>query len=99
MARPEPWYRFLELTLRPIIALWFNWRFEGLEHVPTEGPVLIACNHISYLDPLAHAYMLLKAGRRPRFVLRNLVMDCAQVGFGGCADFDAEACPHLPAPE
>jgi 1-acyl-sn-glycerol-3-phosphate acyltransferase len=69
--RLEPWYRFAEAVLRPPIALWFNWRFEGLEHVPTEGPVLIACNHISYLDPLAHAYMLLKAGRRPRFLAKK----------------------------
>jgi len=69
--RLEPWYRFAEAVLRPPIALWFNWRFEGLEHVPTEGPVLIACNHISYLDPLAHAYMLLKAGLRPRFLAKK----------------------------
>ena len=71
MRRLEPWYRFAEAVLRPPIALWFNWRFEGLEHVPTEGPVLIACNHISYLDPLAHAYMLLKAGLRPRFLAKK----------------------------
>ena len=71
MARPEPWYRFLELTLRPIIALWFNWRFEGREHIPPEGPLLVACNHISYLDPLAQGYLLVKAGRRPRYLAKN----------------------------
>lgn len=71
MARPEPWYRLLELTLRPILAMWFNWRFEGKEHIPHEGPLLVACNHISYLDPLAHAYMLVRSGRRPRFLAKN----------------------------
>lgn len=71
MRRAEPWYLFAEWTLRPLIALWFNWRFEGLEHIPREGPVLVACNHISYLDPLAHAYMLIKAGRRPRFMAKS----------------------------
>lgn len=71
MARPEPLYRFAELTLRPVIALWFNWRFEGREHIPGEGPLLVACNHISYLDPLAHGYMLVKSGRRPRFLAKN----------------------------
>jgi 1-acyl-sn-glycerol-3-phosphate acyltransferase len=69
--RPEPWYRFAEAVLRPPIALWFNWRFEGTEHIPPEGPLLVACNHISYLDPLAHAIMLIKAGRRPRFLAKN----------------------------
>lgn len=71
MRRPEPWFRFAELVLRPPVALWFNWRFEGLEHIPREGPVLVACNHISYFDPLAHAYMLLKAGRRARFLAKS----------------------------
>jgi len=71
VARPEPWYRFTELTLRPIIALWFNWRFEGTENIPSEGPLLVASNHISYLDPLAHGYMLVKSGRRPRFLAKN----------------------------
>ena len=42
MRRPEPWFRFAELLLRPPVALWFNWRFEGLEHVPREGAVLVA---------------------------------------------------------
>jgi 1-acyl-sn-glycerol-3-phosphate acyltransferase len=51
--------------------MWFNWRFEGLDHIPREGPVLVACNHISYLDPLAHGYMLVKAGRRPRYLAKK----------------------------
>jgi 1-acyl-sn-glycerol-3-phosphate acyltransferase len=69
--RPEPWFGFTEWTLRPLIRAWFNWRFEGLEHIPREGPLLIACNHVSYFDPLAHGYMLVKAGRRPRFLAKK----------------------------
>jgi 1-acyl-sn-glycerol-3-phosphate acyltransferase len=60
-----------EFTLRPPAALWFNWRFEGIEHIPSEGPLLVAANHISYFDPLAHGFMLLKAGRRPRFLTKS----------------------------
>ena len=71
MRRPEPWYRFAVTTLRPPIALWFNWRFEGMDHIPEEGPVLVAANHISYFDPLAHGYMLVKAGRRPRYLAKS----------------------------
>ena len=71
MGRPQPWYRFVELTFRPIIALWFNWRFEGRENLPREGPLLVAGNHLSYFDPLAHGYMLVKSGRRPRFLAKN----------------------------
>ena len=71
MEQPEPWYRFAELTLRPLVALWFNWRFEGMEHIPPEGPLLVAGNHVSYFDPLAHGYMLVRAGRRPRFMAKK----------------------------
>jgi 1-acyl-sn-glycerol-3-phosphate acyltransferase len=69
--RIEPWTRLAESVLIPPLWAWFSWRFEGLEHVPPEGPVLVACNHISYLDPLAHGYFLEKAGRRPRFLAKS----------------------------
>jgi len=52
------------------MATWFNRHFEGLEHVPGEGPVLVACNHISNLDPLAQGLFLVRAGRRPRFLAK-----------------------------
>src|SRR5205823_8488927 len=69
--RLEPWYRFAESVLRPPITLWFNWRMEGQEHMPREGPALLACNHISYFDPLAHGLFVVKAGRRPRFLAKS----------------------------
>jgi 1-acyl-sn-glycerol-3-phosphate acyltransferase len=69
--RFEPWYLLAEAVLRPPIAFWFNWRFEALENVPREGPVLVAANHVSYFDPLAHGYFMVKAGRRPRFLAKK----------------------------
>ena len=67
----EFWFRTAEWSLLPPIKFWFNWRFEGVEHVPREGAALIACNHISYFDPLADAYFLLKAHRKSRFLAKN----------------------------
>jgi len=69
--KPDAWFDVAHLALRPGMAFWFNWRFEGMEHIPREGPVLIAGNHISYFDPLAHAYMLVKAGRHARFLAKK----------------------------
>ena len=71
MRASEPWFHVAHWTMRPPITLWFNWRFEALEHLPRQGAVLVACNHISYFDPLAHGMMMVRAGRRPRFLAKK----------------------------
>ncbi|MEX0984359.1 MAG: lysophospholipid acyltransferase family protein [Actinomycetota bacterium] len=55
----------------PLAWSYLSWRFEGLEKIPRSGPALIACNHASYLDPIANAYAVVKAGRRPRFLSKE----------------------------
>lgn len=70
MKRYEPLYRFTKTSLKVPISLWFKWRFEGLEHIPREGPALVAANHISYFDPLAHGYFLITAKRHPRYLAK-----------------------------
>lgn len=77
----EPLYRLAEAVLIPPFKLWFNWRMEGLELVPREGPVLVAANHISYVDPFADAYFLLRAGRRPRFLAKQELFDVPVMGW------------------
>lgn len=39
-----------------------------MERIPKEGPIIVAGNHLSYVDPFAHGYFVVKAGRRPRFL-------------------------------
>jgi 1-acyl-sn-glycerol-3-phosphate acyltransferase len=53
------------------LRVWFRWRFDGLDNIARTGPVLIACNHASYLDPLVNAYAVVRAGRRPRFLAKD----------------------------
>jgi 1-acyl-sn-glycerol-3-phosphate acyltransferase len=57
--------------LKPFLWLWFRWHIEGLERIPKEGPIIIAVNHIAYLDPLAAAYVVDAAGRHPRFFAKS----------------------------
>lgn len=49
---------------------YFSWHLEGLATIPRRGPAIIACNHASYLDPIANAYAVVRAGRRPRFLAK-----------------------------
>lgn len=71
----EPWYHIAKAVALPPVKLWFNWRFEGQELVSAEGPVLVAGNHVSYLDPFAHAYFVARCGRRPRFLGKQELFD------------------------
>lgn len=57
------------------MAFWFNWNNEGLELVPPRGPVLVACNHISELDPLCQGLFIVRAGRRPRFLAKSELLE------------------------
>jgi 1-acyl-sn-glycerol-3-phosphate acyltransferase len=45
----------------PLYRLLWPIRIDGLEHVPTRGPAIIAANHISFFDSVA----LIMAVRRP----------------------------------
>ena len=46
---PEFLMRFLTWIL---INTVYRVKVEGLEHIPEEGPALLVCNHVSFVDPL-----------------------------------------------
>src|ERR1019366_10430627 len=43
-------YAVVRGFLAPLLRLWFRVRVSGVEHIPTEGPAIIAPNHKSFLD-------------------------------------------------
>ncbi|WP_019816230.1 lysophospholipid acyltransferase family protein [Saccharomonospora saliphila] len=53
--------------IAPPLALATRWRIEGQEHLPRQGGVLVASNHVSYADPIAVTLFALAGGRVPRF--------------------------------
>ena len=71
MSEAEPIYRLVETVLRPALGFWFDWRFEGMENVSRTGPILVAGNHVSHFDPLAHGYFMHEAGRRVRYLAKS----------------------------
>jgi 1-acyl-sn-glycerol-3-phosphate acyltransferase len=47
-----PWfYAFSKWTVWAIVAALFGFRTIGRELVPATGPLIVACNHVSNLDP------------------------------------------------
>ena len=54
-------YRVAGVVVKPLMRAWFRMRVEGAEHVPASGPVILASNHRSNMDPV----LLAAAVRRP----------------------------------
>jgi 1-acyl-sn-glycerol-3-phosphate acyltransferase len=45
-------FKVSRLLVWLVCRAYFRIEFEGAERVPAEGPVIVAPNHVSYLDPL-----------------------------------------------
>jgi glycerol-3-phosphate dehydrogenase (NAD(P)+) len=56
-------YWIVRVTFQPFFRLYFRMQRIGLEHVPSRGPVIVAANHRSFLDPFVIACM----ARRPMY--------------------------------
>lgn len=67
----EPVFDGARAVLYPPMHFGVRWRLEGLEHIPRSGPVILASNHVSYLDPLVLAYVGIQRGRRTRFLAKE----------------------------
>lgn len=50
MASISPAYRFVMALSTPAVKWWGRLEVSGLEHLPEDGPVLLAGNHDSYWD-------------------------------------------------
>jgi 1-acyl-sn-glycerol-3-phosphate acyltransferase len=59
-------YDLVAWLMRPF-AWWGRLRVEGLEHVPADGPVLVAPNHDSQMDPVVIG-LAVKPRRRLRYL-------------------------------
>jgi 1-acyl-sn-glycerol-3-phosphate acyltransferase len=53
MSAVSPTYRFVMAACTPAVRWWGRLEVSGLEHLPAEGPILLAANHDSYWDPVA----------------------------------------------
>ncbi|WP_227979865.1 lysophospholipid acyltransferase family protein [Nocardia spumae] len=67
------WYWILKFVLiGPILRLLGRPKVEGLHHVPADGPVIIAANHLAAIDSL---YLALVLSRRITFLAKSQYFD------------------------
>ena len=69
--RGGPWIGFAAVFFYPAGWLSGRPRFEGLEHIPRSGGVVLAANHVSHIDPIYSALAVHLAGRVPRFLAKH----------------------------
>jgi len=53
---------------------------EGVQLIPREGPVILAANHRSYLDPVVLTAVAFRRGRKPRYLGKKEVFDAPVAG-------------------
>jgi 1-acyl-sn-glycerol-3-phosphate acyltransferase len=53
MSAASPTYRFAMAACAPAVRWWGRLDVSGVEHLPADGPILLAGNHDSYWDPVA----------------------------------------------
>jgi 1-acyl-sn-glycerol-3-phosphate acyltransferase len=77
----EPVYGALRNALVVPTRLALRWTIEGAHRIPVRGPVILASNHVSYIDPLALAYVTDRRHRRVRFLTKAELFDKQPLGF------------------
>jgi 1-acyl-sn-glycerol-3-phosphate acyltransferase len=72
---PEYLLRFMAFI---VSRLLYRFRVHGEEHIPEQGPALLVCNHVSYVDPV----LLMAASPRPiRFVMDHRIFATPVLGW------------------
>ena len=71
-------YELVAFTIRSVLSIYGGVEVKGKENIPPEGGVLIAANHISYLDPPLVGSV---TPRRATFMARKGLFDIPVLGW------------------
>lgn len=64
------WFGIAIDVLWPPLMVFTRPVWRGREHLPKDGPVLVAANHLSDVDPITLTAFVLAAGRIPRYLAK-----------------------------
>ncbi|MET7750904.1 lysophospholipid acyltransferase family protein [Micromonospora sp. NPDC005367] len=64
------WPRLAVMLVKPIMSVWTRRTWQGMEHLPQDGGVIIVANHLSHADPLVSAHFIFDAGRWPQYLAK-----------------------------
>lgn len=62
------WMRVAVSLFKPLLLVMTRRKWQGADHVPATGGVILAVNHISQTDPFTIAHFVYDAGRELRYL-------------------------------
>src|SRR6266446_2158011 len=74
------WRGVSKAILRPTIRALMKHDWQGQEHIPKSGGVIVAANHLSYADVLAVSLFCDQAGRYPTFLAKSSLFNIKVLG-------------------
>src|SRR5450631_3730706 len=76
----QAWRNGTKVVLPPLIKSVMKRDWEGYQHFPREGGMLVAANHLSYADWPAMSLFVHEAGRYPAFMIKSSAFDVKLIG-------------------
>jgi 1-acyl-sn-glycerol-3-phosphate acyltransferase len=77
----EPTWRLVSvIVLRPLVRALIRSKWDGRENIPRTGGVLLAANHMSYLDWAPDGAFLHACGRYPVFMIKASAFEVKGIG-------------------
>lgn len=74
------WRNVSKLILRPGIRAMMRLDWGGQQHIPADGAMILAANHLSYMDIFAVSLFADSAGRYPVFLAKSSLFDIPVLG-------------------
>src|SRR6476660_2421849 len=75
------WRRFAVVVLKPPLILLTMRTWHGMEHIPKQGGVILAVNHISDADPMVSAHFIYDSGRWPQVLGKHTLFTVPLLGW------------------
>ncbi|MGD0926684.1 MAG: lysophospholipid acyltransferase family protein [Streptosporangiaceae bacterium] len=76
----QAWRNGTKVVLPPLIKSVMKRDWEGYQHFPREGGMIVAANHLSYADWPAMSLYVHEAGRYPAFMIKSSAFDVKLIG-------------------
>jgi 1-acyl-sn-glycerol-3-phosphate acyltransferase len=76
----NPTFRICANIIIPIFNLFMKRDWKGAENIPASGRVIVASNHMSYLDVLVFTQFLYRNGRAPRYLGKSGIFKTPVIG-------------------